>query len=185
MLERIRRLFMEKIKDRRLAIGTKPGPLCPRIRKLLDKKIYFAVGMSYAWNGLDGYENSQTCKYCGVESHNVRTCPKKKEEREASGVGHPKKCTTTNNKRNMPTIEDILDKEQAEHEAYPNPNVATTQLPSQPNSTRKKKMLGQISAHTKVNCSQPNPITAKLIGMTRAKGNSMSQMLDLSKPFFV
>ncbi|GAA0174566.1 hypothetical protein LIER_27934 [Lithospermum erythrorhizon] len=125
--------------------------------------------------------SSQTCKYCGVQGHNVRTCPKKKAEREASGAGHPKKCTTTNKER--------IEKEQAEHEAYlinlhnwinemrnivpnvpttqlpsqPNPNVATTELPSQPNPTRKNKMLTQTSIHTKVSCSQPNPTTVELI----------------------
>ncbi|GAA0159934.1 hypothetical protein LIER_38947 [Lithospermum erythrorhizon] len=224
MLERIRRLYMERIKDRRLAIGTKSGPLCPSISKLIDKTICFVDGMSYVWNGLDGYEvfcvsgerfkvdlrkrecscrlwqltgiscihaippiysrkqlladwvdtcykvdtfgwlyenvlepmtgpsewpetnnitilppkyhrqarrpklsikkditeiqkvkgkdkltrwNSQTCKYCGVQGHNVRTCPKKKAEREASGAGHPKKCTTTNKEQFPSTLERI------------------------------------------------------------------------------
>ncbi|GAA0171842.1 hypothetical protein LIER_41235 [Lithospermum erythrorhizon] len=56
MVERIRRLCMERIKDSRLAIGTKPGPLCHRINKILEKRICFADGMSYSWNGLDGFE---------------------------------------------------------------------------------------------------------------------------------
>ncbi|GAA0186617.1 hypothetical protein LIER_33905 [Lithospermum erythrorhizon] len=37
MFERIKRLCMERIKNRRLAIGTKPGPLCPRINKILER----------------------------------------------------------------------------------------------------------------------------------------------------
>ncbi|GAA0139977.1 hypothetical protein LIER_01413 [Lithospermum erythrorhizon] len=153
MLDRIRRLCMERINDRRLAIGTKPGPLCHRISKLLDKRICFADGMSYAWNGLDGYEVFRVSgeqfkgdlrkKECSC--HNVRTCPKKKAEREASGAGHLKKCTTTN-KEQFPSTLERIEKEQAEHEAYLInlhnwmnemrnivPNVPTTQLSSQPN----------------------------------------------------
>ncbi|GAA0178470.1 hypothetical protein LIER_29839 [Lithospermum erythrorhizon] len=65
MLERIRRLCMERIKDMRLAIVSKPGPLCHRIHRILEKRICYADRMSYSWNGLDGFE---------IFSHNGIPC---------------------------------------------------------------------------------------------------------------
>ncbi|GAA0164241.1 hypothetical protein LIER_19927 [Lithospermum erythrorhizon] len=56
MLERIRRLIMERIKDRKFSVGCKPGPLCLRISKILDKRTTYADGYTYTWNGADGFE---------------------------------------------------------------------------------------------------------------------------------
>ncbi|GAA0140365.1 hypothetical protein LIER_35224 [Lithospermum erythrorhizon] len=64
---------------------------------------------------------SQTCKYCGIIGHNIRTCVKKKKaDIEGRGV-HPKKCTRASKRKaaeqsgyaNFVTEEEI-----AAHEAY-------------------------------------------------------------------
>ncbi|GAA0161506.1 hypothetical protein LIER_17804 [Lithospermum erythrorhizon] len=155
MLERIRSLCMEMIKDRRLAIGTKPGPLCPRISKLLDKRICFANGMSYAWNGLDGYE-----VFC-VSGEQFKAQHKAYLHNLYDWMNEMRNIVPNVVTTQLPS--------------QPYPNVVTTQLPSQPNPTRKKKMLGQTSAHTRVSYSQPNPTTTELIGrIIRAKGNNIS-----------
>ncbi|GAA0186549.1 hypothetical protein LIER_33837 [Lithospermum erythrorhizon] len=56
ILERIRRLCMKRIKNRRLAIGTKPGPFCPRINKILERQLLHTDGVDSVWNGADGFE---------------------------------------------------------------------------------------------------------------------------------
>ncbi|GAA0140389.1 hypothetical protein LIER_35227 [Lithospermum erythrorhizon] len=56
MLERIRRFLMERIKDRKFSIGTKPGPICPKITKILDRRTIYADGYTYTWNGVDGFK---------------------------------------------------------------------------------------------------------------------------------
>ncbi|GAA0182980.1 hypothetical protein LIER_30476 [Lithospermum erythrorhizon] len=47
MLDRIRRLCMERIKDRKLEIGAKLAPLCPRINKIIQNVLNYADGLDY------------------------------------------------------------------------------------------------------------------------------------------
>ncbi|GAA0154452.1 hypothetical protein LIER_12427 [Lithospermum erythrorhizon] len=56
MFERIRRLIMERIKDRKFLVGCKPGPLCSRISRILEKRTAYEDGYTYSWNGVDGFE---------------------------------------------------------------------------------------------------------------------------------
>ncbi|GAA0152104.1 hypothetical protein LIER_37424 [Lithospermum erythrorhizon] len=56
MLEIIRSKIMARIKDRRLAMSKKYGPLCVKIKIILDKNIDESVGMTYIWNGRNGFE---------------------------------------------------------------------------------------------------------------------------------
>ena len=56
MLETIRRLCMERIRDRRIAMERKPGPICPIIKKLLDDRFELSQRMVGRWNGGDEFE---------------------------------------------------------------------------------------------------------------------------------
>ncbi|GAA0170265.1 hypothetical protein LIER_24565 [Lithospermum erythrorhizon] len=71
ILEKIRRLCMERIKDRKLAIGTKLGPLCPRINKIIDKVFHYVDSLDYVWNGTDEFEVYCVYKWRSIPLHDV------------------------------------------------------------------------------------------------------------------
>ena len=56
MLETIRRLIMERIRDRKIAMERKVGLLCPRIRKLIDDRYTLSEHYETTWNGADAFE---------------------------------------------------------------------------------------------------------------------------------
>ncbi|GAA0172946.1 hypothetical protein LIER_43938 [Lithospermum erythrorhizon] len=56
MLEIIRSKIMGRINTRRLAMSKKSEPLCVKIKTILDKNIDESVGMTYIWNGMNGFE---------------------------------------------------------------------------------------------------------------------------------
>ncbi|KAG9139235.1 hypothetical protein Leryth_011249 [Lithospermum erythrorhizon] len=56
MLEMIRTKLMERIRDRYLAMSKKDGPLCVKIKKILDCRMAESVGFVAMWNGKFGFE---------------------------------------------------------------------------------------------------------------------------------
>ncbi|GAA0186464.1 hypothetical protein LIER_33752 [Lithospermum erythrorhizon] len=56
MLELIRSKIINKIKDRYLAISKTPGPLCVKIKRILDVHIDECVGYTYIWNGRNRFQ---------------------------------------------------------------------------------------------------------------------------------
>ncbi|GAA0171373.1 hypothetical protein LIER_25420 [Lithospermum erythrorhizon] len=54
MLELIRSKFIERIKDRS-AMSRKSGPLCVKVKRILDDSVKDCVGYIIKWNGIDGF----------------------------------------------------------------------------------------------------------------------------------
>ncbi|GAA0176502.1 hypothetical protein LIER_29481 [Lithospermum erythrorhizon] len=88
MLELIRFKFMETIKDRSTAMSKKLGPLCVKIKKILDDDVKDSVGYTIKWNGRDGFEVKAQSEQFTIDIVRM-TCnygPKKLRERDKSEI---------------------------------------------------------------------------------------------------
>ncbi|GAA0165825.1 hypothetical protein LIER_40066 [Lithospermum erythrorhizon] len=133
--------------------------------------------------------HSQTCKYCGIIGHNVRTCVKKKVDIEGRGV-HPKKCTRASKRKAAEQsgyANHVTEEEIATHEAYLLdlqawlndmnniiPNIPA-QVPQEAIEQEEPQEQGEPAEQRKKQLSQPTLATTKTKRMGKSKRKSSSQ----------